>query len=52
MIIYLSDIRFGFRVRQQNPKSRFQNPNPDFPIERKLKNIQTRVSAKIMKIKP
>ena len=24
----------GFRVRLQNPKSEFQNLNPDFPIER------------------
>ena len=27
---------FGFRVRLQNTKSRFQNLNPDFPIERNL----------------
>ena len=27
---------FGFRVRLQNPKSRSQNLNPDFPIERNL----------------
>ena len=27
---------FGFRVRLQNPKSRFQNLNPDFLIERNL----------------
>ena len=26
----------GFRVRLQNPKSGFQNLNPDFPIERNL----------------
>ena len=27
---------FGFRVRLQNPKSGFQNLNPDFPIKRNL----------------
>ena len=30
---------FGFRVRLQNPKSRFQNRNPDFPIERNLSRV-------------
>ena len=29
---------FGFRVRLLNPKSRSQNLNPDFPIERNLLN--------------
>ena len=27
---------FGCRVRLQNPKSSFQNLNPNFPIERNL----------------
>ena len=27
---------FGFHVRLQNPESRFQNLNPDFPIKRNL----------------
>ena len=31
---------FGFRVRFQNPKSGFQNLNPNFPIERNL-NLRT-----------
>ena len=34
---------FGFRVRLQNPKSRSQNLNPDFPIERNLLNACTLV---------